>query len=45
MIRAISDHVIVMKDGKIVEQGDTDMIFDQPRADYTKTLIAAAFTH
>ncbi len=45
VIRAISDHVIVMKDGKIVEQGDTDMIFDQPRADYTKTLIAAAFTH
>ncbi|MBB4065672.1 oligopeptide transport system ATP-binding protein [Gellertiella hungarica] len=45
VIRAISDHVIVMKDGKIVEQGDTEMIFDAPRADYTKTLIAAAFTH
>ena len=45
VIRAMSDHVIVMKDGKIVEQGDTGMIFDAPRADYTKTLIAAAFTH
>lgn len=45
VIRDMSDHVIVMKDGKIVEQGDTGMIFDAPRADYTKTLIAAAFTH
>ncbi len=45
VIRAISDHVIVMKDGKIVEQGDTQLIFDAPRADYTKTLISAAFTH
>ena len=45
VIRAMSDHVIVMKDGKIVEQGDTSAIFDAPRADYTKTLIAAAFTH
>ncbi|MBV2185759.1 MAG: ATP-binding cassette domain-containing protein, partial [Rhizobium sp.] len=44
VIRAISDHVIVMKNGKIVEQGATEQIFDVPRDDYTKALIAAAFT-
>ncbi|MDO1580814.1 ABC transporter ATP-binding protein [Rhizobium oryzicola] len=45
VIKAISDHVVVMKNGKIVEQGPTDDIFDRPAQDYTKTLIAAAFTH
>ncbi|MDQ0454236.1 ABC transporter ATP-binding protein [Rhizobium paknamense] len=45
VIKAISDHVIVMKNGKIVEEGPTQDIFDSPAEDYTKTLIAAAFTH
>ncbi|OLP46827.1 ABC transporter ATP-binding protein [Rhizobium oryziradicis] len=45
VIRAIADHVVVMKDGKIVEEGPTQEIFDNPAQDYTKTLIAAAFTH
>lgn len=45
VIRAIADHVVVMKDGKIVEEGPTQDIFDNPAQDYTKTLIAAAFTH
>ncbi|WP_167507690.1 ABC transporter ATP-binding protein [Rhizobium glycinendophyticum] len=45
VIRAMSDHVVVMKNGKIVEQGDTEAIFDHPAEDYTKALIAAAFTH
>ena len=45
VIKAISDHVIVMKSGKIVEQGSTDQIFAAPQEDYTKALIAAAFTH
>ncbi|MFD1744760.1 ABC transporter ATP-binding protein [Rhizobium helianthi] len=45
VVRAISDHVIVMKSGKIVEQGPTEDIFDSPAQDYTKALIAAAFTH
>jgi oligopeptide transport system ATP-binding protein len=45
VIRAMSDHVIVMKNGKIVEQGETEAIFDHPQEDYTRDLIAAAFSH
>ncbi|MCO5732636.1 ABC transporter ATP-binding protein [Rhizobium sp. SSA_523] len=45
VVRAISDHVIVMKSGKIVEEGPTEEIFESPAQDYTKALIAAAFTH
>ena len=43
VVRAMSDYVIVMKDGKIVEEGLTDAIFSAPREDYTKTLIGAAY--
>jgi len=43
VVRAMSDHVIVMRDGKVVERGASDEIFLKPRADYTKALIAAAF--
>ncbi|MFN6953103.1 MAG: ATP-binding cassette domain-containing protein, partial [Albidovulum sp.] len=45
VIKAMSDHVIVMKNGKIVEQGATDEIFERPPEDYTRDLIAAAFSH
>lgn len=43
VVRAMSDYVVVMKDGKIVEEGLTDAIFSAPKADYTKTLIGAAY--
>jgi microcin C transport system ATP-binding protein len=43
VVRALSNHVIVMRNGKIVEQGSAQQIFDAPREDYTKTLLAAAF--
>ncbi|MXN47315.1 dipeptide ABC transporter ATP-binding protein [Shinella kummerowiae] len=43
VVRAMSDYVVVMKDGKIVEEGPTDAIFSAPKADYTKTLIGAAY--
>lgn len=43
VVRALSDEVIVMKDGVVVEQGSADQIFDHPRTEYTKALIAAAF--
>jgi len=42
VVRAMSDHVMVMKDGKVVESGPADAIFDAPQQDYTRKLIAAA---
>jgi len=43
VVRAISNHVIVMQNGKVVEQGPATEIFDAPREAYTKALMAAAF--
>ena len=43
VVRAMSDHIMVMKDGKLMEEGGTDEIFTRPRAAYTRSLIAAAF--
>ncbi len=37
VVRAMSDHIMVMKDGKLVEQGTPDEVMDHPREDYTKT--------
>lgn len=39
MIRKVSDRVIVMKSGTIVELGYTKEIFDNPKSEYTKKLI------
>ena len=43
VVRALSDDIIVMKNGKVVEAGTADEIFDHPKTDYTKALMAAAF--
>ena len=43
VVRALSNHVIVMKDGVVVEAGTGDEIFENPQTDYTRALIAAAF--
>jgi peptide/nickel transport system ATP-binding protein len=40
LIRTIADRVIVMTDGRIVEQGTTEHIFTAPSADYTRKLLA-----
>jgi microcin C transport system ATP-binding protein len=42
VIRAMAHRVIVMKDGRVVEAGETLALFAEPRADYTRTLLAAA---
>lgn len=41
-VRAISDNIAVMKDGKIIEQDTADNIFDNPQKEYTKRLIKAS---
>ncbi|MCG8360813.1 MAG: ABC transporter ATP-binding protein, partial [Kiloniellales bacterium] len=43
VVRALADEVIVMKAGRMVEQGPTEAIFDAPREPYTRALMAAAF--
>jgi microcin C transport system ATP-binding protein len=42
VVRALCSYVIVMKNGKVVEEGAADAIFKAPREDYTKALLAAA---
>ena len=43
VVRALSDEVIVMKDGKVVEHGTREQIFEKPQQPYTKALLKAAF--
>ncbi len=42
VVRALADDLIVMKDGKVVEQGKAAEIFTNPSTDYTRALLAAA---
>ena len=41
VVRFISDEVLVMKDGVVVEQASAEQILAAPREDYTKRLLAA----
>ena len=43
VVRALSDELIVMRDGKVVEQGSARKIFESPEQAYTRALMAAAF--
>ena len=42
-IKAMSDRIMVMKDGNVIELGDNEQIFKSPKESYTKTLITASF--
>jgi len=42
VVRAMSHEVMVMRGGLVVERGETSQIFDSPKEDYTRALIAAA---
>ncbi len=43
VVRALSNYVVVMQSGKVVEEGPSDQVFTSPREAYTKALLAAAF--
>ncbi len=43
VVKALANHVIVMRLGKVVEEGPAEQIFRAPREDYTRALMAAAF--
>jgi microcin C transport system ATP-binding protein len=44
VVRALAHRVVVLRHGKVVEQGDADAVFAAPREDYTRALMRAAFT-
>ena len=43
VVKALANYVMVMRDGKVVEEGPADTLFKAPQSDYTKALFAAAF--
>jgi microcin C transport system ATP-binding protein len=43
VVRALAHRIVVLRAGRVVEQGEADAVFAQPREDYTKALMTAAF--
>ncbi len=43
VVRALANHVIVMRAGKVVEAGPAEQIFGDPQTEYTRALMSAAF--
>ncbi|TCU31013.1 peptide/nickel transport system ATP-binding protein [Rhizobium azibense] len=41
VVEQVADRVVVMQDGRIIEQGDRNTIFDRPQATYTRRLLSA----
>lgn len=41
VLEQMADRVVILKDGNIVEQGETRTVFDHPKDEYTKNLLAA----
>ena len=42
VVQLLCDYIIVMKEGVIIEQGNSDQIISSPKEDYTKSLLAAS---
>ena len=42
VIRSVSDYIIVLKKGEIIEEGSADEIFNTPKNNYTKELLSAS---
>jgi len=43
VVASLASHLIVMRDGKVVEEGAAAQLFKSPQTDYTRALFAAAF--
>jgi ABC-type microcin C transport system duplicated ATPase subunit YejF len=43
VVRALANTLIVMHQGRVVEQGAADLLFQSPQEPYTRSLMAAAF--
>ena len=43
VVRALANSILVLRNGKVVEQGASQEVFANPKTDYTKALLAAAF--
>ena len=43
VVRALAHRIIVLRAGRVVEQGPADQLFANPREPYTRALMAAAF--
>ena len=43
VVRALANEVIVLRAGRVVEQGPAQSVFESPQSDYTRALMAAAF--
>ncbi|MFM8632047.1 MAG: hypothetical protein ACKODQ_11430, partial [Betaproteobacteria bacterium] len=43
VIQAMAHRVMVMHQGKVIESGLTQQVLEQPKTDYTRALIRAAF--
>ena len=41
VVAQLADHILVMQDGRVVEQGPASVLLREPREEYTKALIAA----
>ena len=45
VVASLASHLIVMRQGKVVEEGQAATLFKSPKSDYTRALFAAAFRH
>jgi microcin C transport system ATP-binding protein len=43
VVASLASHLIVMRQGKVVEEGEAAALFKNPKTDYTRALFAAAF--
>ena len=43
VVKYMSDKIIVLYNGKIVDYQDADLLFEKPKDDYTKKLIKASY--